>query len=140
PGLRLTIVLVMAAAAMVLAVACANVASLQLARGRSRENELRTRLSLGAGRMRVIRQLLTESAVLGVLGGMVAHLFTWALLSFAVQMAAEAFPAALIFNVTPDITIFAFIFAVSLIASLLFGLVPALESSRSTLYSSVRSG
>jgi predicted permease len=141
-GLQLTILLIMIAAGMVLAVACANVASLQLARGRSRENELYTRLSLGASRLRVIRQLLTESALLGLLSGVVALLFTWALLDVLVTVVAEAFPAeygTLIFHVTPDGQIFGFVFAVSLFAGMLFGLAPALESSRSALYSAVRS-
>lgn len=76
PGLIFTMVLIMVAAAMVLAVACANFGSLQLARARSRQSELRTRLSLGASRGRVIRQLLTENVMLGVLAGGVALLFT----------------------------------------------------------------
>jgi predicted permease len=80
PGLYLTILLIMVAAGMVLAVACANVASLQMARARSRQNELRTRLSLGASRLRIVRQLLTESALLGLVAGVLALLFTWALL------------------------------------------------------------
>src|SRR5437879_5658057 len=78
-GLTLSILLIMSAAGMVLAVACANVGSLQLARARSRENELRTRLSLGASRTRLIRQLLTESGLVGLLAGVLALLFTWAL-------------------------------------------------------------
>ncbi|HEV2686909.1 MAG TPA: ABC transporter permease, partial [Bryobacteraceae bacterium] len=142
PGLTLTILLIMAAAAMVLAVACANVASLQLARARSRQNELHTRLSLGASRTRVIRQLLTESALLGLLAGGVALLFTWALLQVAVTLLAEALPAdfgTLIFNVTPDLQIFAYVFAISMVAAALFGLAPAVESSRAAIASTARS-
>jgi predicted permease len=142
-GLKLAILLIMAAAGMVLAVACANVASLQLARARSRQNELRTRLSLGASRLRVIRQLLTESALLGLLAGVAALLFTWALLKVSVILAAEAVPAevgTLIFDVTPDLGIFACVFAISLVAGILSGLAPALESSRSALSSAVRAG
>ncbi len=141
PGLQLTILLVMAAAAMVLAVACANVASLQLARARSRQGELHTRISLGAGRLRIIRQLLTESALLSLLAGSLAFLFTWALLKVSVTLAAEAFPAeegTLIFDVTPDLGIFTYVFAISLVAAILFGLAPAIESSRSALSSAAR--
>ncbi|MGA2581582.1 MAG: ABC transporter permease, partial [Bryobacteraceae bacterium] len=114
-GVKFAILLIMAAAGMVLAVACANVASLQLARARSRQNELRTRLSLGASRLRVVRQLLTESALLGLLAGVVALLFTSALLKVSVALAAEAFPAeygTLIFDVNPDFEIFAYVFGV----------------------------
>lgn len=142
PGLTLTILLVMGAAAMVLVVACANVGSLQLARARSRQNEMHTRLSLGASRSRVIRQLLTESSLLGLLAGAVALLITWAVLQVAVKMAADALPTevgTLIFHVNPDPQIFAYVLAISLVASVLFGLAPALESSRSALSSAARS-
>ncbi len=142
PGLRLAILLIMAAAGMVLVVACANVASLQLARARSRQNELHARLSLGASRGRVIRQLLTESALLGLLAGVLALLFTWALLRVSVTLAAEAMPAGVggtfVFDVTPDLEIFVYVFAISLFAGILFGLAPAIESSRSALSSGVR--
>jgi predicted permease len=140
-GLTLAILFVMCAAGMVLAVACANAGSLQLARTRSRQNELHTRLSLGASRLRVIRQLLTESALLGLLAGALAFLFTWALLKVASTWAAEALPVeygTFIFKVTPDLEIFAFVFAISLAAGILFGLAPAIESSRSALSSTVR--
>jgi predicted permease len=135
-GLDLAILLIMLAAAMLLAVACANVGSLQLARARSRQNELRTRLSLGASRRRLIRQLLTESALLGLLSGVVALVFTWALLEIAATFLAEGLPAeygSLIFHVTPDLGIFSYVFLISLMAGVLFGLAPALESSRSAL-------
>src|SRR5882724_3890297 len=112
-----------------------------MARARSRQNELRTRLSLGASRLRIIRQLLTESALLGLVAGILALMFTWALLIVSVTLASDAFPAdegTLIFNVTPDLEIFGYVFAISLVAGILFGLTPALESSRSTLSSSER--
>ncbi len=140
-GMKLTILLIMLAAAMLLLVACANVGSLQLARARSRQNELRMRLALGATRLRVLRQLLTESALLGLLAGIVALLFAQTFLQISVLLAAEAFPAevgTLIFHVTPDLQIFAYLLAISLVAGLLFGLAPALDSSRSALASSVR--
>ena len=141
PGLRFTILLIMAAAGMVLAVACANVGSLQLARARARQNELHTRLSLGAGRLRIIRQLLTESALLGLLAGALALPFTWALLKVGVIQAANAFPdenGTLIFDVSPDLKIFLYVFSISIAAGILFGLAPAIESSRSALSSAAR--
>ncbi len=140
-GLELTILLIMVAAAMLLVVACANVGSLQLARARSRQHELRTRLSLGASRLRIIRQLLTESALLGLLAGAVALLFTWALLKIFVTLYAAALPAeygTFIFDVAPDLEIFAYVLAISLFTGILFGLAPAVESSGSAIASAAR--
>lgn len=141
-GLRVTILLVMAAAALVLVVSCANVASLQLARAAARQTELRTRLSLGATRFRLIRQLLTESVLLGVVAGAIALAIAWALLRVAVALVADALPiefGSLVFNVTPDLEIFGFVLAVSFVAAILFGLVPALDGSRSALATATRS-
>ncbi len=141
PGLRISILFVMAAVGMVLVVACANVASLQLARAASRQNELSMRLSLGAGRSRLIRQLLTESALLGLIAGVVAFLFSWAFLQVAVVLIANAFPdqyGTFIFHVTPDLKIFSFVFLISVFAGVLFGLAPALESSRSAVASALK--
>src|SRR6202011_2024977 len=142
-GLTLSILLIMAATGMVLAVACANVGSLGLARARSRENELRTRLSLGASRLRIVRQLVTESALVGLLAGVLALLFTWALLKVSVTLITNALPMefiTLVFDVTPDFGIFAFVLAVSLVAGMLSGLAPAMESSRAAVSSSSRTG
>jgi putative ABC transport system permease protein len=140
-GVQLAILLVMAAAAMVLVVACANVGSLQLARSRARLSELHTRLSIGATRQRLIRQLLTESAVLGAVAAIVALLVTWGLLKVAVTKLADALPpeyGTLVFDVTPDLAIFSYVLMISLAASVLFGLTPAVESSRSALAESAR--
>jgi len=140
-GLTFAILLIMFAAGMVLVVACANVGSLQLAHARSRQGELHTRLSLGASRLRIIRQLLTESALLGLLAGSLALLFTWALLKVSVALAAQAVPpeeGMLIFDVTPDLGIFVYALAISLVAGILFGLAPAMESSRCALSSASR--
>jgi predicted permease len=140
-GLEYAVLLIMAAVGMVLVIACANVASLQLARAASRQNELGMRMSLGASRSRIIRQLLTESVLLGLIAGAVALLFSWALLQVVVVLIADAFPAeygTFIFHVTPDLGIFAYVFCVSLVAGVLFGLAPALESSGAALSSALK--
>jgi predicted permease len=133
--------LVALAVALVLIVACANVASLQLARAHARHNELSMRLSLGASRLRLMRQLLTESALLAVIAGALAFLFSWAFLQWAVTAAANAFPdeyGTFVFHVTPDLSVFAFVLGISLAAGILFGFAPALDSSRSAIAASLR--
>jgi predicted permease len=140
-GLKFAILLIMIGVGMVLVIACANVASLQLARAASRQGELRMRLSLGASRTRLIRQLLTESALLALIAGSLALLVTWGLLKIGANMAASILPVeygSFIVHVNPDFGIFAYVFTISLLAGVLFGLAPALESSRSALPSSLK--
>jgi predicted permease len=142
-GPTLIIQLIIVAAVMVLVVACANVGGLQLARARARQNELRTRLSLGASRMRLIRQLLTENALCGLLAGGLAFLFTSALLKVLVMFITNAVPSdgsSFVFDVNPDAGIFAYVFVISLAAGMLAGFTPAMESSRTALSSIVRAG
>ncbi len=142
-GLRYAVLLIMAAVGMVLVIACANVASLQLARAASRQKELSMRLSLGASRVRIIRQLLTESALLGLLAGLSALLCSWAMLQVLVVVAQNELPASfgsLVYHVSPDPGIFAYAFSLSLVAGVLFGLAPALESSGAALSSAARTG
>lgn len=135
-GLRLSVALIMAAAGLVLLVACANVASLQVARMRAREDELRVRRSLGANRSRIVRQLVTETATMGLLAGAVAFLLTWILLKSAALAAANIVPGeygGLVLDPAPDVSIFVYVFTVSMIAGILSGLAPALESSQAAL-------
>jgi predicted permease len=141
PGFYLAIILIMIAAGMVLVVACANVASLQLARASSRQNELSMRLSLGASRIRLVRQLVTESALLGLIAGAAALPVTWALLDQLATKFAEVVPpdtGTIVFHVTPGVAIFSYVFTISLAAGILFGLAPAMQSSRSAMASAIR--
>jgi predicted permease len=140
-GILFAVFLVMIAVGMVLVIACANVGSLQLARAAARQNELSMRLSLGATRGRIIRQLLTESALLGILSGAVAMLVTWALMHAVAVAMSTALPpewGAFVMHVAPDMQIFCYVFGLSLLAGILFGLAPALESSKSALASSLK--
>lgn len=141
PSLLFAIALIMAATALVLVIACANVASLQLARAASRQGELGLRMSLGASRRRLIRQLLTESALLGLVAGALALFCSWAMLAILAKLGKDALPADMgtyIVHVNPDLTIFLYVFGISIVAGVLFGLAPALESTGSALTAALK--
>ncbi len=130
------IVLLLAITAVVLLIACANIANLLLARGTTRGMELAVRLSMGASRARVVRQLLTESVLLGLLGGAASLLVaSWTLSGIASLLPAET-TSALHLSLRPGAMAFAGLLALA--TGLLFGLFPALYSARPDLIRTLR--
>jgi predicted permease len=114
---------------VVLLIACANTANLLLARAAARRPELAMRLALGAGRSRLMRQLLVESVMLAVLGGACGVLLArWATQLLVIYMSSGRTAIAL--NLTPNLRILAFTAAVSVVTGLLFGLAPAWRATR----------
>ncbi|MCI0538819.1 MAG: ABC transporter permease, partial [Verrucomicrobiales bacterium] len=126
----------------ILLIACANLASLLLVRSVHRQREICVRSALGAGRFRVIRQLLTENLIVAMAGGCAGLLFArWAsdLLKYAMPAGlAEELPVLMQFHLDWRVLVFAFVVCAG--AALLFGLVPAIESSRVSLSSGLQSG
>jgi predicted permease len=113
---------------IVLSIACANVASLMMARGAGRERELAVRAALGASRIRLIRQTLTESLLLSFVGGVAGCLLAEALLRIFIAVAPDGIP--FLSKAQLDLRIFVFTMLVSLVCGVLFGLAPALQKPR----------
>ena len=122
------LLLLMAAALLFMLIGCSNVANLLLARGLARQREIAVRLAIGAGRGRIVRQLLTESCVLalaGGLGGFVLTAAAWKILPAIAPVSIPRLAAA-----RADSTIFGFALALAVINGILFGMAPALRLAR----------
>ena len=138
PTLKPTVLVLAGAVGLVLLIAVVNVANLMLARATTREREMALRLSLGAGRGRLLRQLLAESVLLAAMGGAAGLLVAWG--GVALTRAWNPGGSLLIDSIRLDGTALAFMVGVSLLTGILFGLAPALQSTRADLNSTLKEG
>jgi predicted permease len=127
--------IILGAVSLVLVIACANVASLVLARSAARQREIAIRLAIGAGRGRLIRQLLTEAGVISLLAGVSGTLFSWWSLRILLVQIAASVPGevSIVLHLTPDLRVLAYMLFLSIGATAMCGLAPALEASKPNL-------
>ncbi|HEX8944722.1 MAG TPA: ABC transporter permease, partial [Gemmatimonadaceae bacterium] len=137
-NIRESLLIILGAVAVVLLIACANVANLQLARGAARGRELSVRAALGAGRARIAQQLLTESVVLSVTGGLAGLAVAVGLTKALVALIGPQLPVDAA-DIRLDMPVLLFALAISVGTGILFGLAPAWQASRSNLNDMLRS-
>jgi predicted permease len=131
------LLMVMLVAVLLLLLTCINVANLQVARALRRRQEIAIRLALGASRGSVVRQLLVESAVLALCGGVLGFfLALWVSSSLVALLPGGNVPVNL--DIRPDLTALAFTFGIVIVSAALFGLVPALQATRQDLVSGLK--
>jgi predicted permease len=137
-NVRLAVLVLLGFVALVLLIACVNVANLLLTRAAARQKEVAVRTALGASWQRVVRQLLTESLLLGLLGGAAGLIIAQAALRVVKTINPGNIPR--LEAITLDGTVLLFTFAIAIVTGLLFGLAPALRAARVDLSSSIKAG
>jgi predicted permease len=133
---RQPLLILMTTVALVLLIACVNVANLLLSRAATRRKEIAVRLAVGAGRFRLIRQLLTESLLLAMIGGVAGLFFARFCARALIAYLSEQTRGAL--DVSPDARVLGFTLAISVLTGLLFGLAPAWQATRVNLTASLK--
>jgi putative ABC transport system permease protein len=137
-GSRSLLLVLLGAVLAVLLIACINTANLLLTRASAREKEIAVRISLGAGRLRLARQLLTESLLLGVLGGGLGVLLAWASLNGLRSLLEQRLPRQIAVHM--DLRVVVFATMLSLLTGIVFGLAPALQVLRGNLHDRLKQG
>ena len=137
---RSTLFMLMGAVGLVLLIACANVANLMLARATARSRELAVRAALGAGRSKLILQLLAESCALAIVAGLIGIGFAAWGTKALLGVGARFVPPPLLGGITLDWRVLAFTLAASLLTSILFGMAPAWQATRVDLQEALKQG
>ena len=135
---KVIVLVVLGAVALVLLIACGNIANLLLARMRERQREIALRSALGAGRRRIVSQLLAESVALSICGGIAGCVLAYVCTPAILSLIGDSVPRAA--DASVDLRVLGFAFALSLLTGIIFGVVPAIAGSRTDLVATLKEG